>query len=86
MRTTSAGACISPAAQNSMTKENTGNSSRIQGSHFPAQPHPTSQSALVAMLRFIPLTVVYLLRHLTVGSGIRLRRFVLRRLGRTYYV
>jgi hypothetical protein len=69
-----------------MTTENTGNSSRIQGSHFPAQPRATSQSVLVAMLRFIPLTVIYLLRHLTIGSGIRLRRFIFRRLGRSYYV
>jgi hypothetical protein len=55
-------------------------------SHSPILPQQEIQSNFHALRLFIPQFLKYLARHLTVGSYIRVRRFILRRLGRTYYV
>ena len=55
-------------------------------SHSPVLPQKEVQSNFQALTLFIPQAIVYLARHLTVGSYIRLRRFVFRRLGRIYYL
>ena len=55
-------------------------------SHSPLLPQQEVQSNFEALTLFIPLVIKYLARHLTVGSYIRVRRIILRRLGRTYYV
>ena len=55
-------------------------------SHSPLLPTQEVQSNFQALTLFIPLVIKYLARHLTIGSYIRIRRIILRRLGRTYYV
>lgn len=54
--------------------------------HAPLVPQREIQSNAQAVALFVPMALKYMARHLTVGSYIRLRRFVLRRLGRVYYV
>jgi hypothetical protein len=63
-----------------------GNSPEKSTSHTPLLPQQEIQSDFQAWCLFIPLVIKYLARHLTVGSYIRFRRVILRRLGRTYYV
>jgi hypothetical protein len=55
-------------------------------SHSPLLPQQEVQSNFEAVRLFVPLVLKYLARHLTVGTYIRIRRIILRRLGRTYYV
>jgi len=55
-------------------------------SHPPLLPQREINSDFQALITFIPMVIVYLARHLTVGSYIRLRRIALRRLGKNYYV
>jgi hypothetical protein len=57
-----------------------------QKSHPPLLPQKESQSTFEALILFVPMVIIYLARHLTVGSYIRLRRMILRKTGRTYYV
>jgi hypothetical protein len=66
--------------------KDTGNPRTEQRSHSPVLPQQEIQSNYQALTLFIPQAIKYLARHLTVGSYIRLRRFVLRRLGRVYFV
>ena len=54
--------------------------------HTPILPRQEIRSNRQALALFIPAATRYLARHLTIGSVIRLRRGILRRLGRTYYV
>jgi hypothetical protein len=68
-----------------MRNEN-GNPQKGRKSHTPLVPQQEIQSSFQALTLFVPLAVKYLARHLTIGSYIRLRRIVLRRLGRVYYV
>ena len=68
-----------------MSKES-GNIRKGQKSHTPLLPKKEIHSDFQALTLFVPLAILYLFRHLTVGSYIRLRRIVLRRLGRVYYV
>lgn len=55
-------------------------------SHAPLVPQQEIRSSAQAVALFVPMAIKYLARHLTVGSYIRLRRVVLRRLGRVFYV
>ena len=55
-------------------------------SHPPLLPQKEIQSTFEALTLFVPMMIIYLARHLTVGSYIRLRRIFLRKTGRKYYV
>ena len=55
-------------------------------SHSPLVPQQEIQSNIKALNLYVPLVIKYIARHLTIGSYIRLRRIVLRRFGRVYYV
>lgn len=49
-------------------------------------PQQEIQSNFQAVCLFVPMAIKYLARHLTIGSYIRIRRIVLRKLNRAYYV
>jgi len=66
--------------------QESGNLQKKQKSHAPVLPQKEIQSDFEALKLFVPQAIVYLARHLTVGSYIRLRRIALRRLGRIYYL
>ncbi|MFT5134782.1 MAG: hypothetical protein ACI9SC_003264 [Gammaproteobacteria bacterium] len=68
-----------------MTKKSDTQSKEAK-THTPLLPKEEVKSNFHALILFIPMLVKYLARHLTVGSYIRIRRIILRRLGRTYYV
>ena len=55
-------------------------------SHPPLLPQKEIRSYGQAVALFVPMAIVYVARHLTVGTYIRLRRIVLRKRGRVYYV
>ena len=55
-------------------------------SHTPLSPQQEIQLNFHAIKLFAPMAIKYLARHLTVGSYIRLRRMVLRRFERIFYV
>jgi hypothetical protein len=57
-----------------------------QKSHTPMIPQQEIQSNFQAVCLFVPMAIKYLARHLTIGSYIRIRRIVLRKLNRAYYV
>lgn len=59
---------------------------KCRGIHSPVLPQEEIQSNFQALIIFVPLAIKYLARHFTIGSYIRLRRFVLRRLGRVYFL
>lgn len=54
--------------------------------HTPLLPQAEIESNVQALLIFIPMAIKYLVRHLTVGTFIRLRRNWLKRVGGTYYL
>jgi hypothetical protein len=54
--------------------------------HAPLVPQEEIRSNLHALTLFILMLLKYLVRHLTIGAYIRVRRKVLRKLGRVYYV
>ena len=63
-----------------------GNHQKGTRSHPPLLPQKEIQSYFQALTLFVPMVIIYVARHLTVGSYIRLRRIVLRKRGRVYYV
>jgi hypothetical protein len=66
--------------------EESGNPGTNRKSHPPLLPQKEIHSTFQALTLFVPLAIIYLARHLTVGSVIRLRRIAFRRSGRIYYL
>jgi len=54
--------------------------------HAPLLPQVEVNSNFQALSLFIPMAIKYLVRHLTVGTFIRLRRSWLKRVGGVYYL
>jgi hypothetical protein len=63
-----------------------GNHQKGTKSHPPLLPQKEIQSNFQALTLFVPMAIIYVARHLTIGTYIRLRRIALRKLGRVYYV
>lgn len=54
--------------------------------HQPILPQGEVCSPWEGLLRFVPLAVMYSLRHLTLGTWVRFRRRVVRWRGRKHYL
>ena len=63
-----------------------GNPQKGLTSHPPLVPQQEIQSNFQALTLFVPMVIKYIARHLTVGGYIRLRRIVLKKLDRVYYL